>query len=151
MNSVLITNEVIWLVAPHSRVWDSSLYTMLPDPFSRAYRGLGHKASPQHSKDYIHSIPLQVQYSNVIRPFLSCEGSSTWCPSQTIHVKRQGCHTIYYIINKQAYKILLTQWLQGSYRHVSAKQTLQSHVHWPRGVLQTPPRVCDFKDFVQRE
>ena len=29
----LIANGAIWLVAPHSRVWDNSLCTMLPDPF----------------------------------------------------------------------------------------------------------------------
>ena len=34
---------MIWLVAPHSWVWDYSLYTLLPDSFSRAYRGLGHE------------------------------------------------------------------------------------------------------------
>ena len=44
-NSTLRNVPAIWLDAPHSWAGDNSLRTKLPDPFPRAYWGLGHETN----------------------------------------------------------------------------------------------------------
>ena len=64
---MLISNRAIWLVAPHSRVWDNS-YTVLPDPFFTCILGgwvtrLGQKVHKQDLQGQSHSLYIRMLVS----------------------------------------------------------------------------------------